>query len=145
MLKILKFPHPILLKKCEPVIHFNESTASLLDHMWECMIFNNGIGLSANQVGVSLNIFVMNSTLHGRLNIINPIILQKSVNTIVFQEGCLSAPGVFFNLNRSNEIVLQFNDKDGSPRVEIFYGIDAVCIQHEIEHLEGKSFFYSLN
>ena len=105
---------------------------------------NNGIGLSGNQVGLKDSIFVMEHSVLGRLDIVNPQILSTSEESANISEGCLSAPGEFVVLKeRKNNIKVRFQDETGLFKELELFGIDAVCFQHEYDHLQGISHLQS--
>lgn len=137
---ILKFPHQALLTKCEPVTVFDDDLAFTLDQMWAVMINSNGIGLSANQVGILKRFFVMAAEDGSRLNIVNPNVVFESTIEQTLSEGCLSAPGDFVEITRPKLIALEYQDENGLPQKRVFVDLSAVCAQHEIDHLDGKSF-----
>lgn len=139
-MEILKFPNPILFKSTKEVTVFGEELVILLDTMYETMLANNGVGLAANQVGLLFNMFVMKMPT-GRLNLINPSIVAKSVVPANMKEGCLSAPGDFVVVpDRVSWVLVEYQDETGGKQTIALHGIYGVCAQHEIEHLEGKSF-----
>jgi peptide deformylase len=142
-MKVLKFPHPALFKVCTPVTVFGTELKVLLDNMYRTMQSNNGIGLAANQVGLEQRMFVMEGP-EGRINLVNPIILKRSMVTSLFREGCLSAPGeMIITGSRRDWVEVTYRDANGNNKVGVFKGIHSVCIEHEIEHLDGKSFMDS--
>jgi len=139
-MKILKYPHPALFTECAPVTVFDDTLKSNLDQMWTLMEESNGMGLSANQVGIMDNYFVMIGPYRERIYCINPVIEWKSAYMVNFQEGCLSAPGEFLDLSRHRAIMIIFQDETGEKNVRVLSDIFAVCAQHEMDHLSGKSF-----
>lgn len=139
-MKILKFPHSKLLKPCEEVVSFDTELLDILDDMYRTMKENHGIGLAANQVGISLDMFVMEGP-KTRMNFINPYIAAGSVELANLKEGCLSAPGESILVpGRMKWVQVVYQNEKGEPKSTILQGIHAVCAQHEIEHLDGKSF-----
>jgi peptide deformylase len=145
-MRILKLDHGALKTKCLPVTDFDELLKLRLDIMWDTMEKANGIGLSANQIGFFNRMFVMKGEDGKRYEIINPEIVMKSENIFRIKEGCLSLPGVSIDTGvRSQEIAVKFYDRDGKETFGVFTDIDAVCFQHELEHLDGKSFLDHLN
>jgi peptide deformylase len=145
-MRILKLNHEALKTKCLPVTEFNDLIKLRLDIMWDTMEKANGIGLSANQIGFFNRMFVMKGEDGKRYEIINPEIVIKSENIFRIKEGCLSLPGVSIDTGvRSQEIAVKFYDRDGKETFGVFTDIDAVCFQHELEHLDGKSFLDHLN
>jgi peptide deformylase len=143
-MKVLKFPDPALFKVCIPVTVFETELKLLLDNMYRTMHTANGVGLAANQVGLEFRMFVMDTEAGERINVVNPIITKKSLVTCLFKESCLSAPGEQVVTGSRHEWVeMQFQNEKGEARLRIMKGIDAICIEHEIEHLDGKSFMES--
>lgn len=142
-MEILKFPHPALLKPCKPVTVFGPELATILRTMYLVMIQAKGIGLAANQVGIDLRLFVMKDEDQG-VWLVNPKIIQQSTHLAYINEGCLSAPGESIDTgNRASWVNVQYQNEDGLIQTRMFGGISAVCVQHEMEHLEGKAFFQS--
>lgn len=140
-MKILKFPHPALMEKCKDVTEFNETLQEILNDMWTIMLEASGIGLAANQVGIKLNMFTMLGPNNETIYIINPKIINKSNIPINLKEGCLSAPGEYVLVpSRSSWIEIEYQDVKGNVINRTFNGIHSVCIEHEMEHLEGKAF-----
>jgi len=142
-LTIVTYPDPILSTRCAEVTRFDAELHQLLDDMYETMI-KDGIGLAANQVGQSLRFFIMDVPLEGdnrtgRLEIINPRILARR-GEIKYEEGCLSFPGLYENVNRAAEIDLAWQDRHGVEQSATLRGLVAICAQHEFDHLEGITF-----
>lgn len=143
-MEILKFPNPILFQACDPVIVFDEQIKATLDEMWETMVVAEGMGLAANQVGILYRMFTMTDVDGGKLYIINPTILKRSEISAAKPEGCLSAPGEFLELNeRAEWVQVEFQDETGAVKQRVFRGIHSVCIQHEMDHLDGKTHLLS--
>jgi peptide deformylase len=139
-MKILHFPHPALFTKCEEVTVFDSHLKDKMDQMFQLMSDSNGIGLSGNQVGLLERFFIMRAAFGEQFYCINPSIESHYPEKANMVEGCLSSPGDFLTLNRSNKIILSYQNINGTNFSRIFTGIHAVCIQHEIDHLDGKSF-----
>lgn len=143
-MKILKFPSEELFQKCTEVSVFGPELKVLLDSMWETMVTGNGMGLAANQVGLTFRMFTMLGPEAEKIYIVNPKILKKSVVPANLQEGCLSAPGEMLTLSeRASWVKVKFQDETGKEHERVFKGIHSVCIQHETDHLEGKSHLQS--
>ena len=143
MRKIVKYPNPILVTKTKEVQAFDEALHSLLDEMCQIMEQANGIGLAANQVSESLSVFIMKSqTVLGRgeiIEFINPKILDWNGHYQI-DEGCLSAPGIYLRIHRFKEIDVQYQDRCGNIKQGILTDIEAICFQHELDHLNGIFF-----
>ena len=144
LLPILEFPDPRLRTKAAPVeaARITEPAfQALLDDMFETMYEEPGIGLAASQVDVHQRFMVIDvSEDKARpLVFINPEITTRSGEQ-VYQEGCLSVPGIFADVTRASEITVQAIGRDGQPYELSADGLLAVCIQHEMDHLEGKLF-----
>ena len=143
-LTILEFPDPRLRTKAAPVdpARIGDSDfQQLLDDMFETMYDEPGIGLAASQVDVHQRFMVIDVSEDKTrpLVFINPEISARSGEQ-VYQEGCLSVPGIFADVTRANEITVQAIGRDGQPFEMTTDGLLAVCIQHEMDHLEGKLF-----
>ena len=140
-LKILIFPDPRLRKVAEKVLKFDKSLQSLADDMLHTMYDANGIGLAATQVDQHVRLVVMDlSDDRNEPRIfVNPSykVLQNH-NLFEFEEGCLSIPGFNETISRPDKIELKWQDINGNEHNEEPEGLLTVCIQHEIDHLEGK-------
>jgi peptide deformylase len=144
LLPILEFPDPRLRTRAVPVDPAwlaLEETQRLLDDMFETMYEAPGIGLAASQVDVHRRFMVIDVTEeHDRpLVFVNPEITARSGEQ-VYQEGCLSVPGVFADVTRADTVTVKALDRHGQPFELQADGVLAVCIQHEMGHLEGKLF-----
>lgn len=143
-MEILKYPDPSLFKKCDDVTVFGIELLTLLDGMWEAMLKRGGLGLAANQVGLHFRAFVMAGVDQERLFIINPKIVKRSDFSANMKEGCLSAPGEFLILKeRSSWVQVDFQNEKGELQRRVFKDLHAVCVQHEMDHLDGKSHLMS--
>lgn len=143
-MKILKFPDPALFQTCTEVTVFGPELKVLLDSMWETMTVGHGMGLAANQVGLTFRMFTMLGLEDEKLYIVNPKITKKSVVSANLQEGCLSAPGELLTLDeRASWVKITFQDETGKEHERVFKGIHSVCVQHETDHLDGKSHLQS--
>jgi peptide deformylase len=140
-MKIVSFPHKSLFTKTQPVTVFGPELKVLLDRMYEIMASNKGIGLAANQVELTFRMFVMQGP-DGPIYLVNPRIVWESKANASIREGCLSAPAEFVVLGRSAIVKVEYQDETGEKKTKIFNDIYAVCVQHEIEHLDGKSFMH---
>lgn len=140
-MQIIEFPNPKLFEKSRPVTVFGPELKILLESMWETMIKARGVGLSANQVDLDLKMFVMEGPNKEKLFIVNPIITKKSLVSANIKEGCLSAPGeIILIRERADWVEMKFQDETGAPKRLLLEGIHSVCVQHEIDHLNGLSF-----
>ena len=144
LLPILEFPDPRLRTKAVPVEAANVTTAEfqrLLDDMFETMYDAPGIGLAASQVDVHQRFMVIDISEEKNQPqvFINPELSDKAGEQ-VYQEGCLSVPVIFADVTRADEITVRFLDRQGQPQELRADGLLAVCIQHEMDHLDGKLF-----
>ncbi|MGI9247452.1 MAG: peptide deformylase [Woeseiaceae bacterium] len=140
-LKILEFPDPRLRTKATPVEAVDDALRTLIDDMFETMYSAPGIGLAATQVDVHKRLLITDITAdksepHA---LINPEILEKD-GALVSDEGCLSVPGYYEEVERAEHIRVRFLDRQGNTQEMEAEGLLAVCIQHEIDHLNGKLF-----
>ncbi|MDZ7769509.1 MAG: peptide deformylase [Woeseia sp.] len=140
-LRILEFPDPRLRKKALPVDTVDEHLRALVDDMFETMYDAPGIGLAATQVDVHQRLLVadVSAEKNDRHVLINPVILEKD-GVALTEEGCLSVPGYFEEVERAGHIRVSFLDQDGIEQEQEMDGLLAVCVQHEIDHLDGKLF-----
>ncbi len=146
LLEIRTYPDPILKSICEYVTEFSEEIKTLVQNMFVTMYAKNGVGLSAIQVGIPKRIFVMDSSNSGarRRVFINPRILEMSEPTR-WKEGCLSFPDVFAFVKRSGKIRVRAEDETGNTFELDLEGLEAVCFQHELDHLDGITFYDHLS
>lgn len=140
-LKILEFPDPRLRKKALPVEVVDDSLRELIDDMFETMYDAPGIGLAATQVDVHRRLLVadVSTDKDAPIVLINPVILEKD-GVAITEEGCLSVPGYFEEVERADHIRVRYLDRNGEEQTSEFEGLLAVCVQHEIDHLDGKLF-----
>jgi peptide deformylase len=138
---ILHYPDPRLRRKAEPVAAVDAEIQRLVDDMAETMYAAPGIGLAAVQIDVPKRVVVIDvSETRDRLQVfINPEILEKAGEQ-TFEEGCLSVPGIFDEVTRAARIRVRALDREGRPFELQAEGLLATCIQHEIDHLDGKVF-----
>ena len=141
ILTILEFPDERLRKKAKPVESVDAKTRQLVEDMLETMYAAPGIGLAATQVNIQKRILVLDISeeKNDPLALINPEILSKEGQE-ESDEGCLSVPGVFEKVKRAEKIRIKALDRDGNAFEMDADGLLAVCIQHEMDHLEGKLF-----
>jgi peptide deformylase len=140
-LKILEFPDPRLRTKATPVDEVNDELRALIDDMFETMYAAPGIGLAATQVDYHKRLLVADVSVEKDAPhvLINPLILQRDGVTVT-DEGCLSVPGFYEEVERAEHIRVRYLDRDGAELELDVHGLLAVCIQHEIDHLDGKLF-----
>ncbi|GAB4167494.1 MAG: peptide deformylase [Wenzhouxiangellaceae bacterium] len=140
-LTILQYPDPRLRRKARPVETVDETVRQLADDMLETMYAARGIGLAATQVDRPLRMLVMDlsETRDQPQVLINPEILEAEGRQIC-EEGCLSVPGEYAEVERAERIRVAALDREGKPQQIDADGLLAVCIQHEIDHLDGKVF-----
>ncbi|MFT3808152.1 peptide deformylase [Arenimonas sp.] len=140
-LPILEFPDPRLRTVAKPVESVDDALRERIADMFETMYAAPGIGLAATQVNYHRRLLVLDiSEDHSQpLVFINPEILERD-GSQVYQEGCLSVPGIFADVTRYNRIRVRALDRDGQSFELEADGLLAVCIQHEIDHLDGKVF-----
>ena len=141
LLEILHFPDPRLRDPCEQVAEVNDDIRNLVADMFETMYAAPGIGLAAIQVNVHKRLLVIDVSedKDSPLVFINPEILEKD-GVEVMQEGCLSVPGFYEDVKRADRIKVKALDQHGNEFTMDADGLLAVCIQHEIDHLDGKLF-----
>lgn len=145
-MEILTFPNPLLFQTCEEVTVFGEELKVLLEGMFETMQAYRGIGLAANQVGLLHRMFTMEGVDGEKLFLVNPRILRKSQALANIKEGCLSAPGDFIIVpSRLSWVEVEFQDETGEKRVRVFKDLWAVCVQHELEHLNGIAYMENIS
>ena len=142
--KILTLPDPILRKTSEPVEKINKTIKNLMDDMLETMYAAPGIGLAAVQIGILKRIIVIDLSKEGEkkkpIFIVNPEIISKSSDLVSYEEGCLSIPNQFAEVERPNTCKIKFLDYEGNKKELEAEGLLATCIQHEIDHLNGILF-----
>ena len=141
MTDIVKYPDVFLRTVSSPVkFPLDDKTERLIKWMIKIMYKNYGIGLAAVQVGYQSRIFVMDCTRAGESPqvFINPEIHKKSKESMIDFEGCLSAPGKRGEVRRYLRITLNYQDEKGEEQTKTFYNLAAKCIQHELDHLDGK-------
>ncbi len=142
LLSILRYPDTRLHKIASPVIAFDERLKKLVADMAETMYDAPGIGLAATQVDVHEQVIVIDvSETRDQLQVlINPEILWASDDRQVYEEGCLSVPGIYDGVERPSRVRVRSLDVDGHPHEFDADGLLAVCVQHEMDHLKGKVF-----
>ena len=141
LLPILRFPDPRLRKVAAPITKIDDSIRRLAADMAETMYEAPGIGLAATQVDVHKQLIVIDvsETKDELLVLINPEIVDGE-GCQVGEEGCLSVPGIYDKVERAEKVSVRYLDLDGQAQVLAAEGLLAVCIQHEMDHLQGKVF-----
>ena len=153
--EIVVYPDKRLKLVSKDVESFNGALHDLLDDMYDTMIARNGVGLAAIQVGVDIRALIINIPLEneesGRdqprentLEMINPVIIEKD-GSEKFQEGCLSVPGIYEEVERAKHVKVEYFDRDGNKHMIEDNDFLAIAIQHEIDHLDGKVFIEKLS
>lgn len=141
-MKLIKYPNDFLDKKVKEVdlenLEFNP--AELKKQMVEFMLANNGIGLSANQIGLDAQVFVMGDSIENSTMCINPTVLQYTSNTQDDIEGCLSFPNIFVKVKRPREILARYWNENLEECTIKIEGYSAKCYLHELDHLLGITF-----
>ena len=147
VLPILKYPDPRLNRVAKPVREVDDRIRQLVRDMAETMYAAPGIGLAATQVDVHERVIVIDvSEGHDELRVfINPEIVGESLDRKVYEEGCLSVPGVYDEVERPDRVTVRALNERGEPFELKCEGLLAVCIQHEIDHLDGKVFVQYLS
>lgn len=141
---ILVIPEPKLRQVSAPVAKLDRTLASLIDDMFSTMYDAPGIGLAAIQVGVPLRLITIDVARKDEprkpLALINPEIVWSSEDTATYEEGCLSIPDYYEEVERPARVKVRFTDRDGASCEIDADGILSTCLQHEIDHLEGRLF-----
>ena len=142
--KIITEPDPTLKKISEPVDRVGTEEQKLMDDMLETMYDAKGIGLAAIQIGVPKRIIVMDIGNREKekepMYFVNPVIKNKNSEHSTYEEGCLSVPNQFAEVNRPSTCEIEFLDYNGNKKILKASGLLATCIQHEMDHLEGILF-----
>jgi peptide deformylase len=142
LLSILRYPDPRLHTVAKPVAAVDERIRRLVDDMLETMYANDGVGLAATQVDVHERVIVMDtsdSRDQPRV-LINPELLARSEEMVQGEEGCLSVPQIYDKVARHARVTVRALGRDGEPFEREVEGLEAVCVQHEMDHLVGKVF-----
>lgn len=143
ILDVVKYGDPILVKRAEEIMGFDQELAKLVDDMFDTMYAAPGVGLAGPQVGVLRRIFVMDCSggkdKQRRFALINPVI-ETEEGEQIGQEGCLSFPGIYFDVKRPARLRVRAQDLDGSPFTLDVMDLEARCVSHETDHLDGELF-----
>ena len=142
LLPILRYPDARLHKVARPVAEVDERIRRLVDDMLETMVSNDGIGLAATQVDVHERVIVMDTSeaRNAPRVLINPELVAASDEMVIGEEGCLSVPQIYDKVQRHARVTVRALGRDGVPYEFDAEGIEAVCVQHEMDHLMGKVF-----
>lgn len=145
-LPILKFPHPFLKRSVPPVGTIDAAIVTHLDNMLETMYAQNGVGLAATQVGLpwQLAVIDVSEDANSPLLLINPTVI-KTEQDILSEEGCLSFPGIYAKVPRKEKVTVEYLDTTGETKQITADGLLSICLQHEIDHLKGITFFDHLS
>lgn len=148
ILDVVKYGDPLLNKHAEEVMEFDAKLKKLVDDMFETMYGAPGLGLAAPQVGVLKRLFVMDCSngknKRHKVALINPVI-ETEEGEQVGDEGCLSFPGIFLQIQRPQRVVVRAQDIDGSPFTLDIMDVEARCVSHETDHLDGELFINYLS
>ena len=146
---ILTEPNKLLRQISQPIDHVSENGQKLMDDMIETMYAANGIGLAAIQIGFPKRIIVMDISKDKKnktpMYFVNPIILNKAIEQSTYEEGCLSVPNQFAEIDRPSTCEVEYLDYNGDKQLLKADGLLATCIQHEMDHLEGILFIDHLS
>ena len=145
MLDIYKIGDEVLTEKCSDIKEFDEALKMLSDAMIDTLEEADGVGLAGPQVGVSKKIFVVHIRGEEPIVFINPSIISTSIETGVYEEGCLSIPGLYHDVGRPLRVTVQAQDVKGKPFTIEADGLLARVIQHENDHLYGKLYIDHLD
>lgn len=142
VLTVLRFPDERLRTKAKPVAEVTPEIQRIVDDMFETMYDENGVGLAATQVDIHQRIVVIDvsENKENPLVLINPEIINKSEQTFINEEGCLSVPGNYAKVTRHEEVTVKALDYDGNEFTLEAQELLAICIQHELDHLAGVLF-----
>ena len=142
LLEIKTAGDPVLKKICEPVQKIDKRLRNFLDDMYDTMIAKEGIGIAAPQVGESIRAVIVDvdrNDRKGRYDMINPVITFRE-GSVVDNEGCLSCPDLFGDVERAEKIRVEYISRFNKKKTLEAEGLLARCIQHELDHLDGKLF-----
>ena len=142
ILTVLRFPDPRLRTKAQPVTAVTDATATIIDDMLATMYEEKGVGLAATQVNIHQCIVVMDTSEDSDepMILINPEIIARSEETSINEEGCLSVPGTYAKVDRHDACTVKALDRQGKEFTLNATGLQSICIQHEIDHLNGILF-----
>ena len=140
--EIITVPDEILKKVSEPIEKIGVNEKKLIDNLFETMYSSNGIGLAAVQIGILKRILVVDVSTKDEKNqpivLVNPVIKNLSNEKSIYEEGCLSIPETFIEIERPKICEVEYIDRKGSKKILKCDGLLSTCVQHEINHLDGK-------
>ena len=151
--EVIVYPNKILKQKSKEVTEFNEELHTLLDDMYDTMVAKNGVGLAAIQIAVPKRVLIINVPIEEQdgaqpkentLEVINPVFLEMEGKT-KYQEGCLSVPGFYEDVERFKYVKLKYQDRFGKEHIIEDNDFLAIALQHEFDHLEGRLFIEKLS
>ncbi len=146
---IILAPDPMLKTRARPIRAVNDGVRGLMDDMVETMRANNGIGLAAPQLGVLDRVIVVDCAPRGTASqpfrMANPELVAVSPERVVSEEGCLSLPGHVGEVERARAVTVRYVDETGTERTLDVEGLEAICVQHELDHLDGILFIDHLS
>jgi peptide deformylase len=138
LLPICRYPDPALKTPCTPVADFDAALFRLLDDLDQTMKAAPGVGITAAHCGIFKRIVVLDlPAIGGRRDFVNPEVIETSVETMTHVEGSVSMPGFTEEVTRPRRITLRYQTADGSVTTENFDGFPAICLQHEVDQLDG--------
>ena len=142
ILTVLRFPDPRLRTKAATVVEINSSIETIIDDMFVTMYAESGVGLAATQVNIHQRIVVMDTSEENDqpIVLINPEIIAKSESTSINEEGCLSVPGTYAKVDRHDTCIVKALDRHGKEFTIDATELQSICIQHELDHLNGVLF-----
>ncbi len=148
-LKVFEIPEPVLREKAEKVEAVTPEIKQILADMLETMYATHGVGLAGNQVGLTKRLVVMDCAGQDEepdpIKMVNPEIIQKSPDMVLHNEGCLSIPREYADVERHEWVVARYTDENGQVKERKAEGLLSICVQHELEHLEGILFIDHLS
>ena len=139
LLEIKTAGDPVLKTVCAPVEKIDKRLRKLLDDMAETMYASEGVGIAAPQIGKSIRVCVVDVDKKNRYDLINPVITYRE-GSVVDNEGCLSCPKLFGDVERAEKIRVEYTSRFGKKKTLEAEGLLARCIQHEVDHLDGRLF-----
>lgn len=142
LLNILLFPDPRLKQVAEPISQINDPIKQIARDLFETMHHAEGIGLAATQANIQQRIIVIDvsESRQEPLCLINPVITKQD-GSIAWEEGCLSFPDIYTKVKRFTSVTVEYQDLDGKPQTISADGLLSICLQHEIDHLNGITFY----